>query len=224
MTNEGATFYFDRSPKDVRAALDATLTEIGYVRAKEQSGVEVRLSQSEGGLCARMDTTKAQAISLARRLARRLARPVRVFTARLVTDDPIDCAVDELMVGAEGAPRQGRWGVVLTEEYGDDWSQLCDGKSYFAVSAILDEAVETVLGDEHEGVDTFHLAPPPSLGEKRLDEIAKQVRLADDAMFTTIGGRPSVRVRNSGATITSFVTPAEAEILRSALGSLLPAR
>jgi hypothetical protein len=95
-----------------------------------------------------------------------------------------------------------------------------DGAVYFAVSALVDDARETVLPDGVR-VGSIHFAAPASLGSRRLDEIARQVRFADRAQVTAMAGRDCIRITSVGATITSFVEPDELTILRTALGSLL---
>jgi hypothetical protein len=220
MGNDGVVIFCERSTETARGALDATLSDIGYARSREPNDVEATVFVGKGGLCLKIPLTKAFGLVLARRVARRLARPVRVFSASLVGDDPIECAVDELTLAPEGEPRQGRWGTELAEEQGDDWGALCDGKAYFAVNACLDHAVATALGEDHAG-ESLYLTAPRSLGAPRLDEIARQVRLADEAHLTAMAGRACVRIRTSGATVTSFLSEPEIATLRAALGPLL---
>jgi hypothetical protein len=217
---DGVAIFCDRDAKAGRAAIDDTLAEIGHVPSDAPTDVTATAFTAKAGVCVRLDLTKAAGIVLARRVARRLARPVRLFTATLVDEDPIECAVDELVLGLEGAPRQGTWGRDFQDEIGGDWSSICDGKSYFAVSCCLEAAARSVLGDAFEQ-RTFHLTEPVSLGSARLDEIARQVRLADEAKLADLGGRACVRVRNAGATVTSFLSESELASLRAALCPIL---
>jgi hypothetical protein len=217
---DGVVIFCDRDAKAGRAALDEALAEIGHVQSDERTEIEATVFIAKGGVCMRLDLTKAAGIVLARRVARRLGRPVRLFTATLVDEDPIDCAVDELVLGPEGAPRQGSWGRDFADEVDHDWGGICDGKSYFAVSLCLEAAARSALGEAFEQ-RTIQLTEPRSLGSARLDEIARQVRLADEAKLAEVAGRPCVRIKNAGATVTSFLSESELASLRASLGAIL---
>lgn len=220
---DGVALHCDRDAEAGRVALEATLADIGHARTEERTAIEGVVYVGRAGVCLQLDLAKAAGLVVARRVARRLARPVRVFSASLVSDDPIDCALDDLTIPPEGAPKQGRWGRDLADEYDGDFAGFCDGKAYFAVSACLEDAATSVLGTELQRREVF-FTPAPSLGQPRLDEIARQVRLADEAVLSVVGGRSCVRVKNAGATVTSFVTADELVVLQGALGALLSAK
>lgn len=219
MANDGAVLFCDRPA--TAATFDAVVADLGHTRSDAQTDFEVRVCGNGRGTCVRIEGTKTLALAIARRLARTMKRSVRVFTASLVGDgDDFDCVVDDLLVAPDGSTREGRWAVDLTAEHGSDWGGICDGKAYFAVSAILDHAIQEALGEALDG-PTQYLASPPSLGAPRLDDLARQARLAEAAQLTNVGGRDCIRIRNAGATITSFVSAPEAETLRRALGAIL---
>lgn len=223
MANEAIALFVDRSEAVVLTAWEATARELGYAKSGGPSDVEVTICTSERGTCLRLDLTKSLGIALARRMTRKTARPVRVFSVRVdAKDDEGDftCVLDDVTVGVDGAQRQGRWATDVTAAHDDDWSQIADGKAYFAATVLLADAMELVLGEEQDE-STLHFAEPESLGVPRLDTIAHQARIAERAQLTAVAGRPCVRIMNTGATTTSFVSAGEAELLRSALGEIL---
>nr|MBA2541191.1 hypothetical protein [Deltaproteobacteria bacterium] len=62
---------------------------------------------------------------------------------------------------------------------------------------------------------------PPSLGDRRLDELALRIRMASRAQLTTVDGRACVRVTTvDNAATMSFLTPDELVLLKSAVGKL----
>jgi hypothetical protein len=221
---EGAVLFCEGSPKTIAEAFDAVMDEVGYTRAADATDLELHVTYGSRAVAFSGALPKTFALALARRLARRLRLPVRVLTARLIEANPprddIECDVDDLKVMPDGASKPGRWADDTVQEYGADWSQICDGKAYFAVSSLLEDARDTVLpgGDAQA---PMHLRAPATLGSPRLDEIAKQLRLADKATLANIGGRACVRITAAGTTVTSFLEPSEADALREALGALL---
>lgn len=215
MNDHGAVLYSDVPAAKLLAAFESTVAALGYRPVADDGDVAVRTwtsaERAQAGVA--VGLPKSLALGLARKLARLLGSPVRVFTASLVfRGSSYDCLVDDLTVRTDGASSVGRWGTDMTGEYGQNWDDVCDGKPYFAVSALLEDAVESVLP---RGVQARHgLRAPPSLGSARLDAIATQIRFADRAALTTMAGRLCVRVSNDGTTATSFLDPAEAEALR----------
>ena len=221
MADDGAIMFQDRPESSVAAAFDGTLVALGHSVSKTATDLEVQIRSSPRGTCFRVEVPKAFALSWARVLARATGRAVRVFTASVLDgDDGFDCALDDLLVATDGTTREGAWAADMTREYGEDWGQICDGKPQLAVAALLDNAAETVIGGG-AAMRAFYISRSPSLGTPRLDEIAKQARLADRAQLTTVMGRECVRITSAGATVTSFVTKDETEALVRALGSLL---
>jgi hypothetical protein len=168
---------------------------------------------------------KALALALGRRMARALSRSVRVFTVRAVLDgEDLDCLLDDVLLGKDGSARQGRWGTDLTAEHEDAWMNVCDGKPHYAASILTQDAAAEMLGEENDQRDQeWWLAPPPSLGSQRLDEIAKQARLAEKTIITVVAGRDCVRMSDAGTTVTSFVSKDDVARLREALAGLLVA-
>ncbi|MFO0684694.1 MAG: hypothetical protein U0234_21740 [Sandaracinus sp.] len=222
MANEAIALFVDRSEAVVLAAWESTARELGYAKARGPSDVEVTVVTSERGTCLRLDLTKSLGIALARRMTRKAARPVRLFSVRVDAKDEeeFECVLDDVTVAVDGSQRQGRWASDVTAAHDDDWSQIADGKSYFAATVLLADAMELVLGEEQDE-STLHFSEPESLGVPRLDTIAHQARIAERAQLTAVAGRPCVRIMNTGATTTSFVSAGEAELLRSALGEIL---
>jgi len=191
------------------AAFEATTAELGYARIEGNSDIEVRIWTSGDRACVGVSIAKSLALGLGKKLAVRLMAPVRVFTASLVERaGSYDCLLDDLTFRRDGTSSVGRWGADLTEKYGQNWDDVCDGKSYFAVSALLEVAVESVLREAAR--ETYALRAPPSLGHARLDAIASQIRLADRVEHTKMAGRECVRITNAGTTVTSFLEPGDA--------------
>lgn len=215
MNDDGAVLYSDVPATKLLAALESTVAALGYSHVADDADVAVWIwtcvERPQAGVG--VGLPKSLALGLARKLARLLERPVRVFTASLVLRRAsYDCLVDDVTVRTDGTSNVGRWGTDICREYGQNWDDVCDGKPYFAVSALLENAIESVLPN---AVRTPHgLRAPPSLGSARLDAIATQIRFADRAELTSMVGRPCVRVSNDGTTATSFLDPAEAEALR----------
>lgn len=221
--DEGAVLSCEGSPAAIEAAFDAVFAEVGYARSVTAAEVDVSVATGERVVAfSSAELKKTMALAVARRIAHRLKTSVRVFTVRLVDDGErskkIDCELDEVVVRPDGSSKPGRWGEDTTAMYGSDWGQVCDGKAYFAVSSLLDDARETALPDV-DATKLLHFRAPPSLGSPRLDELAKQARLADKAAFANVAGRACIRITTGGATVTSFLEPLEADALREALGS-----
>jgi hypothetical protein len=222
---EGAVLCCEASPNAIAEAFDAVVGELGYTRSADKADLDVTVVADERAMAFVGELRKTLALALARRLARRLRLRVRVLTARLIeregSDDEIECAVDDVTVLPDGASKLGgSWAEDTNEAYGADWGLICDGKAYFAVYALLENAREAVLPRGKTG-PSLHLRAPASLGSARLDELANQVRLADRATMGNVGGRACIRITMAGATVTSFVDPQEAEALRRALDGLL---
>jgi hypothetical protein len=221
---EGAVLFCEGSPEAIAEALDHVARDVGYTRATGSADLELDAMAGERALAFSGALPKTFALALARRLAQRLRSPVRVLTARLIEAKPgrdvIDCDVDDLKVMPDGTSKPGRWAEDAIASYGTDWGQLCDGKAYFAVSSLLEDARETVL-PQGEARPAIRFAAPASLGSTRLDEIARQVRLADRATLSEVGGRVCLRVTTGGTTVTSFLAPPEVATLRNAIGALL---
>lgn len=221
---EGALIVCEGPPKTVATAFEAVVSEVGYARSDDAADLVLSSSVGERGVAFGGELTKTLAVALARRLARRARLAVRVLTARVVegSGDAFECEVDDLTVRPDGTSRPGRWAADTVEEYGDDWGQICDGKAYFAVEALLDDARASAL-PLGEVQPLVHLRAPPSLGSSRLDALAKQVRLADQAALTSVAGRRCLRITTAGTTVTSFLEAPEADALRAALGDVIEA-
>jgi len=219
--DEGVALFCDRPASSVASAFDAITHELGYARTEDPRGVEVVVAAGLGGVGIRIPGTKSFGLALGRRLARKLARPVRVFSTRVVGEgSDFECVLDDLRVAVDGSTTQGPWAAETTSQYDGHWSDASDGKAYFAVSVLLGAAIADLLGEEM--TERRHrLLPPPSLGAPRLDQIAEQARLGERVQLSLVAGRACVRITNAGATVTSFVSEGEATILREALGALL---
>ena len=216
---EGAMLVCEGSPKTLATALDAVVREVGCTRSNEAADLVLSVYEAERGVAFTGELTKTFAVAFARRLAREGHVHVRVLTARVVEGrgDAFECEVDDLTVRPDGTSKPGRWAQDTIDEYGADWSQICDGKSYVAVRALLDDARESALpGSEVQ--PPVHLRMPPSLGSARLDAIAQQVRLADRTALTKVGDRTCLRITTAGSTVTSFLEATEVEAIREGLG------
>jgi hypothetical protein len=171
-----------------------------------------------------VDVPKSFAVGFGKKLAQRLGAKVRVCTMALVERaKDFECVVDDLTLAPTGgASTVGRWGTDVTSEHGDNWDEICDGKSYFAVSALMRMAAATMLDAECDDRERFVLRAPPSLGSARLDALAREARLADRAQLTELAGRACVRITNEGTTLTSFLDHAERDALRSSGLTFVP--
>lgn len=220
--NDGAVFFSRGTTTTIETALTAVLSGLGYTRTRAESDLEIATTTGLRAMCFTAELTAAHALAFAKRFASKLAAPVRVMTAHLIMgkNDSFSCDVRDLTVTAAGAANPGPWAEALEREYVHRWDDVCDGKAYFAVSALMTNARETALPDGAHG-GSMWFAAPSSLGSARLDEIARQVRFAERARFTEMGGRDAIQITSAGATITSFVEPRELELLRTALDSLL---
>jgi hypothetical protein len=224
--DEGAAICCDGSPEAIAEAFEAVVADVGYARATETADLDLTVVVGERAVAFSGELPKSFAVALARRLALRLRARARVLTVRLVADGEsksgkIECEIDDVIVLPDGSTKQGRWAEDTIAHYGSDFTDACDGKAYFAVSALLEEARDTVVPDGRVQLPPMFLRAPASLGSVRLDDLAKQVRLADKAVLANIGGRSCVRITNAGATVTSFLEPHEVASMKSALGRLL---
>lgn len=220
--DHGAVLFCEQPTVDIGPFVQTAIAEIGYAPSDEKAEMELTFFASPQGMCLRIEASKALALALARKVALRIKKTVRVCTASaLQPDKSCECAVDDLLVRADGSSKQGSWGTEMDAEFGDSWSSVCDDKPYFAVRCVLDLAVPLAAPDAIEK-GTVHFAAPRALGNARLDDIAQQVRLAARAQLSVVGGRQCVRITSDGTTVTSFVDATEAAALRNALGDLLP--
>lgn len=220
--NDGAVLFCEQPKVDIGPSVQTAIAEIGYAPSDEKAEMELTFFVSPQGMCLRIEGSKALALALARKVALRIKKTIRVCTASaLQPDKSCECAVDDLLVRADGSSQQGTWGTEIVGEFGENWSDVCDDKPYFAVTGVLDLAIPLAAPDAVER-RTVHFAAPRSLGNARLDDIALQVRLATRAQLSVVGGRQCVRITSDGTTVTSFVDATEAAALRNALGDLLP--
>ena len=222
-----------RAPRFV-TAFDEVLAELGFTPAAPQKltrwpreeeqrrELEVSHFAPERGGWACIGTSAAMARAIATRLAARLKLPVQVFTATARFDDrTLQCTVEDRLVRADGTSAIGSFARDLEDSVGGNWKELCDHKSYAAMTALLDAAIDAWVPSPFERRDAMW-SPPPSLGDRRLDELALRIRVATRAQLTTMDGRACVRVTMAdGATTTSFLTPDELARLQPAVGALL---
>ncbi len=222
---DGAVWFCRGATTTIGAAFASVIGELGYVRTQAAADLEIAIAAGPRAMCFSGPMTAAPALAVGKRLAARLAAPVRVMTAHLIEgkDASFSCDVRDVTVTAAGAANPGTWAEALERDHVHSWDDVCDGKAYFAVSSLVRDARDTVLPDGVLG-DSIHFAAPTSLGSMRLDEIARQVRFADRTQLATMDGRACIRITSVGTTITSFVEPGELAILRTALGSLLERR
>ncbi len=215
MHDHGAVLHSEVPAATLVTAFETITSDLGYERLEGGGDIEVRIWTAAEHACVGVGLPKSLALGLARKLAVRLGKPVRVFTASLVepAGGGFDCLVDDLTLQKDGTSSVGRWGTDMTHEFGANWDDVCDGKSYFAVSALVQYAVDSVLPGATR--ETHGLRAPASLGNARLDAIASQIRFAERAELTVMAGRPCARITNAGATATSFLDPAEVEALRA---------
>jgi hypothetical protein len=196
------------------AAFEAITRELGYARLEGATGIDVRIWTSADRACVGVGLAKSLALGFARKLAVRLGKPVRAVTATVAPrGESYDCLVDDLTLRADGTSRVGRWGTDVTAEFGQNWDEVCDGKRYFAVSALLTMAVESVLSETDTRQESYVLSEPPTLGHARLDAIASQLRFAERVEHTRLAGRECLRIASGGTTVTSFLEPGDAATL-----------
>jgi hypothetical protein len=172
-SDEGAVLYSEGSAKTIAEAFEVVLSELGYTHRADSADLHQRttldldIHSATDAIAIVGEMRKTFAMALARRLARRVGVPVRMLTARLIERDGSEtdftCDVDDVTVTPDGATQAGRWAQDTVDTYGSDWSQVCDGKAYFAVTSLLEEAHETVLPRStpplHKLVDVLtHLA------------------------------------------------------------------
>jgi hypothetical protein len=225
--------------KGFAAALAAVLGELGFTRddaatgtpglwprdtsAATASGVlEVRHVTPERGAWACVGTAPPLARALATRVAARVQKPVQVFTATTRYDDrTLECTIEDRLIQPDGRSAEGSLARDIESSVGGRWKELCDGKSYALTSALLHAASEAwIAGPTEQRVEVWRT--PPSLGDRRLDELASRVRVAVRAQLTAIDGRRCVRVTTAdNATTTSFLTDDELAKIEAAVGGLL---
>jgi hypothetical protein len=222
-----------RAPR-FASALDEVLGTLGFTPGSaatltrwprqddEHPELEVSHFVPERGAWACVGTTPAMARAIAVKLAARLELPVQLFTATARYDDrSLACTVEDRLVRANGASAIGAFARELEDSVGGDWRDLCDHKSYFAMTALLDAAIDAWVATPFKRRDVTWL-PPATLGDRRLDELALRIRLATRAQLTTMDGRVCVRVTTAdGATTTSFLTPTELARLEPAVAGLM---
>jgi hypothetical protein len=163
--------------------------------------------------------------AVAARLAARLQRPIQVFTATVRADDrSLQCTIEDRVVQPDGKSASGTFAQQLEDSVGGDWRELCDDKPYAALTALLDAAMEAwIVGPREQRAAAW--TPPATLGDRRLDELARRIRIAARAQLATVDGRPCVRVTTAeGATTMSFLTADEEARLVPAVCALLEPR
>jgi hypothetical protein len=219
------------------AAIGAVMTELGFVGADgddraarppwpresaAQTVVDVSYLTPARGAWACLGTSPAMGRAIAARVAARLQRPLQTFTATARYDDrSLQCTVEDHAVRPDGKWTVGTFAQQLDDQIGGDWRELCDHKSHFVITALVEAVLDAwgIAGCERR--DTAW-RPPASLGDRRLDDIALRVRLAVRAQLATMDGRPCVRVTTAdGATTTSFLTADELARLEGAVGGLI---
>jgi hypothetical protein len=213
----GAVMFAEVSRDALFEAFEDVIVALGYTYG-EHPDFEVPTYEAGGGACFAFGGEAGFARALAQRVAKRLGREVRVFTAAFVErGQEFECALGDLRVGHDGTVQNGRWADDLAAQCDGDWGSLCDGKPYFAVSACLDDAVATALQDGNKKGGSLFFRSPPSLGSARLDDLAKRARLAERVQITQMGGRDCIRITSEGSTQTSFLDATEAAALREIL-------
>jgi len=217
---EGAVFACDGARDALAAAFASVVTGLGFADAAP-ADVEAPTFEGEQGACVAFLVPKDVALALGRRLARHLAKPVRVFTMSVKERGAgdFDCSVEDVTVAVDGSARVGPWARDFESEWGGHLSDLCDGKSYFALRSILDEAIATALGTP-VARGSMRFRSPRSLGSPRLDAIALKARSAERVQLANLGGRDCIRFTSAGTTVTSFLDADEARALRGALPDL----
>ena len=221
--------------KGLGAGLDFVLGELGFtcddggertLRPPRQTGdkldLEIEFLTPERGAWACLGTTPAMARAIATRIAARLQQPIQLFTATARYDDrKLECTIEDRLVKADGKTAVGTLARDLEASCGGNWRDLCDSKPYAAITALIESAIEQWIAAACKRRDAMWRAPP-SLGDRRLDELALRIRLAAHAQLTTVDGRPCVRVITAdGATTMSFLTADELARLEPAVAVLL---
>lgn len=215
-------------------ALDEVLSELGFRpggtakltrwprETENDRNIELSYLEVERGGWACVGTSPPMARAIATRLAARLTNPVQLFTATArFTDSSLACTVEDRIVRSDGASAVGAFARELEASVGGDWRELCDHKMYFAMGSLLDAAIEHWITMPFERRDVLW-SGPPSLGDRRLDEVAMRIRTATSAQLGTLDGRTCVRVKAAdGATATSFLTDDELARLEPFVAGLL---
>lgn len=215
------------------AALDQVLGELGFTAgtAPKLAGswpngsgndLDVVYLTPERGAWVVLGTAPGMARSIAIRMAARLKTSLQIFEATARFDDrSLECTVEDRLVRADGTCMLGGYARELEASVGGNWKELCDAKPYFALGSLIDAAAETWITMAYERREVTWNAPP-SLGDRRLDELAMRIRMAARAQLTTVDGRPCVRVTTlDNATTMSFLTPDEMAKLEPAVAKLL---
>jgi hypothetical protein len=220
---DGAAIVCDAGLDAIVEAFDRAVTSLGYTD-DDPADVEVITFDDARGGCVAFATSRDLALAIGQRLARRLGHEVRVLTAsvREAHDrgcDGFACKADDVTIGVNGSMRPGPWAAHVTGQWADNWGAICDGKMYFAVPALLEDAIQTArAGATPRGSLLFR--SPPSLGSSRLDDLAMKARASDRAVLSSVDGRDCIRITSAGTTITSFLEPEEARALQGALPEL----
>ena len=215
------------------AALDQVLGELGFSPGKQapstnpwprtgkDDGLEVVHLTPERGAWFCLGTTPQMARAITIRLAMRLKTPLQIFVATARFDDrSLECTVEDRMIRADGTSALGSFANELEASVGGKWKALCDAKPYFALTALIDAAIERWIPMTFEK-RTVVWDSPPSLGDRRLDELALRIRMASRAQLTTVDARACMKVTTvDNATTMSFLTPDELALLESAVGKL----
>jgi len=216
------------------AALDHILGELGFTATKQPASthpwprtsavvgdLEVLHLTPERGAWACLGTTPNMARAIAIRLAARLNANIQIFEATAKFDDrSLECTIDDRMIRADGASALGSFARELENSVGGKWKELCDAKSYFALTALISAVVESWIPSPFER-HTVVWSAPASLGDRRLDELALRIRMSSRAELTTVDSRTCVRVTTvDKASTMSFLTPDELALLKAAVGHL----
>lgn len=215
------------------AAIEHVLGELGFTRNEQppmvagwpratETSLDLVYLSPERGAWAALGTSPNLARAIAVRVAARVKLTLQLFTATARFDDrSLECTIEDRMIRTDGATALGGFSRELEASVGGDWKDMCDAKPYFAIDSLLDAAVEAWIPSAFERRAAAWV-PPPSLGDRRLDELALRIRTAVRAELTTIDGRACVRVTTfDNASTMSFLTPEELAILQPAVAGLL---
>jgi hypothetical protein len=217
------------------AALDQVLGELGFTPGGQPPAaaawprttgksdtLEIVHLTPERGAWAVLGTSPGLARSITIRLAARLKTALQIFEATARFDDrSLECTIEDRMIRPDGTSALGGFSRELEASVGGKWKDLCDAKPYFAIGALIDAAIESWIPMPFEK-RAVAWSPPPSLGDRRLDELALRIRMAVRAQLTTVDGRACVRVTTlDNSTTMSFLTPEELVLIESAVGNLM---
>ena len=237
----------------LRKAVDHALDAAGYEYIGAEDGYaqggpsqRARRDVDGKGLCvgipvegdramAELSYPLALAPKLARDVAANLAAEVELFAIRVLDKEgaPLECRCDHLRVGFDGATTTGEFGDHLEGEFGASaedpdgrWLDLCDGKAYFAIGALIDIV-------KRHFFEVPDMMPPSEaitgsvyrervLGSPRLDDIARRARSADRAEIIAFQNQIGIRLEGpDGTKTTSFVNQDELDVLTRLFGPKL---